>query len=151
MTSPSDPADQRSSDPWQQPPPPYPGQQPPHPQHWPAPPPYPGQQAAPGQQAWHQGPPPPAPYYAAQPNVVPRNPVLYAIASALIAGLGTGLGGHVGRAIFIFCTVVFTGLLSMIPFIGWLLIPLWIGAWIFSIYDGFQTAKRWNTQHGIIS
>ena len=98
------------------------------------------------QQAWG---PPPGMHYPMQ--VQSRNPILYALASALIAGLGTMLGGRVGRGILILCTVAFFGIAMLIPFIGWLLIPVWLAAWAFSIYDGYATARSWNTRHGIIS
>lgn len=84
-------------------------------------------------------------------QVQARNPLLYALASALIAGLGTMLGGRVGRGIVILFTVIFLGTVMWIPFIGWVLVPVWLASWAFSIYDGYSTARAWNTRHGIIS
>lgn len=84
-------------------------------------------------------------------QVQPRNPVLYALASFLIAGLGTMLGGQVGRGLLILVAVVVTWMLLFVPFIWLLTVPLWLGAWVFSVVDGYRTAQKWNRQHGIIS
>ena len=41
--------------------------------------------------------------------------------------------------------------------LGWILsiiligIPLLIGAWIWGLVDGYQSAQRWNRAHGIIA
>lgn len=104
-----------------------------------------------GHQQYVTGPPPMP--YAGHPvmQVQPRSPVLYALASFLIAGLGTMLGGQVGRGLVILAAVVVCWMLLFIPFVWLLTVPLWIGAWVFSVVDGYRTAQRWNSQHGIIS
>ncbi|MCK0112491.1 hypothetical protein MWU75_10110 [Ornithinimicrobium sp. F0845] len=84
-------------------------------------------------------------------QVQPRNPVLYALASFLVAGLGTMLGGEVGRGLLILASVVVAWMLLFVPFIWLLTVPLWLGAWVFSVVDGYRTAQQWNRQHGIIS
>lgn len=56
-----------------------------------------------------------------------------------------------GRGIVILCTVIFTTFMLFIPLLGLLVIPLWLLAWVFSIYDGYRTARDWNQAHGIIS
>lgn len=115
----------------------------PHGQPW-APPPLPPQQ-----QQWA---PPPAYYLQpGPPQVKPRSPALHAIASAVIPGLGTILGGAVGRGILILLILAIVGVLRFIPFLGLPFIPLWFIGWVWAIYDGHRTAREWNARHGIIS
>lgn len=104
----------------------------------------------PSQQPWA---PPPA-SYPVQPgyqHVKPRSPALHAIASFLIPGLGTMLGGAVGRGIVILLVLAVVGVLRFVPLLGLLFIPLWFVGWVLAIYDGHRTAKEWNARHGIIS
>lgn len=88
----------------------------------------------------------PAPYGYHRPAA--RNPMLYAFASFLVAGLGTMLAGKVGRGVGIFAAVMFCSMAILVPILGLLFIPLWFGAWIFGIVDGHRTAQDWNRRHG---
>lgn len=92
-----------------------------------------------------------APAYATGQQVQPRNPVLHALASLVIPGLGTMLGGRVGRGLAILGVEFITFLFFLIPFIGWLLLPVLLLIWVVSGVDGYRTAQKWNRQHGIIS
>lgn len=133
-------------------PPPW-NNQPSHGPPW-APPPLPPQQQ------WASSPLPPQRQWAppagswpppGYPHVRPRNPALYAIASAVIPGLGTLLGGAPGRGIVIFLVLAITGVLRFVPLLGLLFIPLWFVGWAFGIYDAHRTTRDWNARHGIIS
>lgn len=116
--------------------------QPPRSQPW-APPPLPPQQ---------QWAPPPTFYpHPGYPQVKPRSPALHALASAVIPGLGTLLGGAAGRGIVIFVVLAIVGALRFVPFLGLPFIPLWFIGWVFAIYDGHRAARDWNARHGIIS
>ena len=118
-------------------------------------------------QAPPQAPPPPAlqqaqpwgaPHAGAQPPgwpygqpqgqvVVPKNPVLGLVLSLLLPGLGSMVNGEVGKGCIILGLYALGWILSII-LIG---IPLLIGAWIWGLVDGYQSAQRWNRAHGIIA
>lgn len=112
------------------------------------PPPPPQHQHGPAPQ---HGYPPPVAYAHAGYAVQPRSPILFALASLLIGGLGTMLAGRVGRGLVILGMMLFNGLLILIPFLGLLFIPVAVGLWVFSGFDGYRTAQKWNRQHGIVS
>lgn len=97
------------------------------------------------------GYPPPVPYAHAGYAVQPRSPILFALASLLIGGLGTMLAGRVGRGLVILGIMFFNGFLIFIPFLGFLFILVAVGLWVFSGIDGYRTAQHWNQQHGIVS
>lgn len=93
----------------------------------------------------------PGSYPQGGPFVQPRNPILYALASLIIVGLGTMLGGRPIRGLILFGITFMTFVFTFIPFIGWLLIPVLIGLWVLSGFDGYRTAQKWNARHGILS
>lgn len=86
------------------------------------------------------------------PQIRPKTPGLYALASLLVPGLGTLLAGRIlyGAVLLIMLAVIAT--LTSIPLIGWL-IGLIVGLpfWIWCIWHAYRTAQRWNARHGIIS
>ena len=94
---------------------------------------------------------PPGGYPQRGPYVQPRYPILYALASLVTIGLGTMLGGRPIRGLFLLGTTVVTFIFTFIPFIGLLFIPLLVGLWVLSGYDGYRTAQKWNARHGILS
>lgn len=130
-------------------------------------PPWASSQAAARTQLPPQAPPPPALHQAqpwaapqagaqppgwpyAQPQgqvVVPKNPVLGLVLSFLLPGLGSMVNGEVGKGCIILGLYALGWILSII-LIG---IPLLIGAWIWGLVDGYQSAQRWNRAHGIIA
>jgi TM2 domain-containing membrane protein YozV len=110
-------------------------------------PPPPAQQA----QAWgapQAGVQPGYPYAPPQGQiVVPKNPVLGLVLSLLLPGLGSMVNGEVGKGCIILGLYALGWILSII-LIG---IPLLVGAWIWGLVDGYQSAQRWNQAHGIIA
>lgn len=84
---------------------------------------------------------------AVQQMIVPKNPALGVILSFFIPGLGSIVNGSVSRGVIIL--VVYA--------VGWILsfflvgIPILIGAWIWGLVDGYLSAQRWNSVHGIVS
>lgn len=92
---------------------------------------------------------PPQPY---PQQVQPKSPVLHGLASFLLVGLGTMLAGRVLTGIVLLCVGLTLALLTLIPFIGWL-IGLLVGFpyWIFCIWHGYHSARVWNRRHGILS
>ena len=121
--------------------------------------------AAYGGQAQHQVQAPPqyqgqpqyqgAPQYQGQPQyqaapqqvVMPKNPALGVILSFFIPGLGSIVNGSTSRGVTILVVYVVGVILSFF-LIG---IPVVIGAWVWGLVDGYQSAQRWNQEHGIVS
>jgi TM2 domain-containing membrane protein YozV len=79
--------------------------------------------------------------------VAPRSPAISLIASFFIPGLGSMINGRVGIGILILC-IYALGLILSFFLIG---VPIALGAWIWGMVDGYQSAQAWNRAHGIIS
>ena len=74
------------------------------------------------------------------PTVGEKNPVLAAILSLLIVGLGQIYNGQIGKGIvLIICYVISIVLCTIL--IG---IPLLVILWIYGIYDAYNTANKIN-------
>jgi TM2 domain-containing membrane protein YozV len=82
-----------------------------------------------------------------QLTVAPRSPAISLIASFFIPGLGSMINSRVGIGILILCLYAFGFILSFF-LIG---VPIALGAWIWGMVDGYQSAQAWNRAHGIIS
>jgi TM2 domain-containing membrane protein YozV len=73
-----------------------------------------------------------------------RNPVLAAVLSLIVAGLGQIYNGQVTRGvIFIIVQIINAALTAVL--IGWFLLPL-VGLW--SMIDAYTTAKHNNERYG---
>lgn len=103
----------------------------------------------------YQPPPPtsglPAMYGQGQPRpyyqVAPRSPALGVLASFFIPGLGSMINGRGGKgALILILNIV--GWLTVIFIVGWFIA---LGTWIWGMVAGFQDARKWNLDHGIIS
>jgi TM2 domain-containing membrane protein YozV len=79
--------------------------------------------------------------------VAPKNPAVSLIASFFIPGLGSMISGRVGIGILILGIYV-VGLILTFIIIGF---PIALGAWVWGMIDGYQSAVNWNRAHGIIS
>lgn len=79
--------------------------------------------------------------------VAPRSPAISLIASFFIPGLGSMINSRVGIGILILCIYAF-GLILSFFLIG---VPIALGAWIWGMVDGYQSAQAWNRARGIIS
>ena len=94
----------------------------------------------------YQGPPqaygpPPVQVIAA------KNPAVGVILSFFIPGLGTIVNGDTARGAIILGLYVFGWILTII-LIGF---PILIGAWVWGLVDGYLSAQRWNTAHGVLA
>jgi TM2 domain-containing membrane protein YozV len=94
----------------------------------------------------YQGPPqaygpPPVQLIAA------KNPAVGVILSFFIPGLGTIVNGDTARGAIILGLYVLGWILTII-LIGF---PILIGAWIWGLVDGYLSAQRWNTAHGVLA
>ena len=75
-----------------------------------------------------------------------RSPLIAAILSLIVAGLGQIYNGQIGKgAIFILIQLI-NGVLTAV-LIGWLLLPL-VGLW--AMIDAYITAKRNNERYGFL-
>ena len=78
-----------------------------------------------------------------QPGATSRNPAASLLASLLVPGLGTIINGETGKGLLILGTWLLSWLL-VLAVIGILLLP---AVWIYAIYDGYQSARRYNLAH----
>jgi len=69
-----------------------------------------------------------------------KNPVLAAVLSLLVVGLGQVYNGEVGKGILFFVLAIIIGL-TLFIFIGFILVPLF---WLFAAYDAYTTAEKIN-------
>ena len=72
-----------------------------------------------------------------------RNPILAAILSLIVAGLGQIYNGQVTKGVMFIIVQLINGALTAL-LIGWLLLPL-VGAW--SMIDAYLTAKHNNERY----
>ena len=94
----------------------------------------------------YQGPPP---AYGPPPVqvIAAKNPAVGVILSIFIPGLGTIVNGDTARGAIILGLYVFGWILTII-LIGF---PILIGAWVWGLVDGYLSAQRWNTAHGVLA
>jgi TM2 domain-containing membrane protein YozV len=84
-----------------------------------------------------------APVTAAPVTAAPinqRSPVVAAILSVIVCGLGQIYNGQLAKGIVYFIIAVICGLL-IIAVIGIILLPIW---WIIGIIDAYKTAEKIN-------
>jgi TM2 domain-containing membrane protein YozV len=75
-----------------------------------------------------------------------RNPVIAAILSLIVAGLGQIYNGQIGNGAIFMVIQLINGALTAV-LIGWLLLPL-VGLW--AMVDAYMTAKRNNERYGFM-
>ena len=75
-----------------------------------------------------------------------RNPLLAAILSLIIAGLGQIYNGQITKGVIFIVIQLINGALTAV-LIGWLLLPL-VGLW--ATVDAYMTAKRNNERYGFL-
>ena len=75
-----------------------------------------------------------------QPGTGSRNPVASLLASLLVPGLGTIINGETGKGTLILGAWLI-GWLLVLAVIGVFIVP---AVWIFGMYDGYQSARRYN-------
>jgi TM2 domain-containing membrane protein YozV len=75
-----------------------------------------------------------------------RNPVLAAILSLIVAGLGQIYNGQITKGVIFIVIQLINGALTAV-LIGWLLLPL-VGLW--AMVDAYMTAKRNNERYGFL-
>ena len=72
-----------------------------------------------------------------------RNPVLAAILSLIVAGLGQIYNGQIPKGVIFIIVQLINGALTAV-LIGWLLLPL-VGLW--AMIDAYMTAKHNNERY----
>jgi TM2 domain-containing membrane protein YozV len=99
-------------------------------------------------QPWQpMGQPMPYPQMQPAPLIKPKNPGAAAVLSFLVPGVGQLLNGDIWLGIGMMIVAVLAWF-SLFIVIGFILLP---AVYIWSIVEAYNTAKRWNTAHGIIS
>lgn len=78
-----------------------------------------------------------------QPGSTSRNPVASLLASLLLPGLGTIINGDTGKGILILVMWITAWILVLFT-VGVIIVP---AVWIYSMYDGFRGARRYNLAH----
>ncbi|MGH3147369.1 MAG: hypothetical protein ACRDTR_16350 [Rubrobacter sp.] len=73
-----------------------------------------------------------------------RNPILAAVLSLIVAGLGQIYNGQIGKGVIFIILQLINGALTTV-LIGWILLPI-VGLW--AIIDAYLTAKRNNERYG---
>nr|WP_294999106.1 zinc ribbon domain-containing protein [uncultured Methanobrevibacter sp.] len=74
-----------------------------------------------------------------------KNPILAAILSFFIIGLGQIYIGLTKKGIILFVSAIVCGILGLI-IIGWI---LWIIVWIYGIYDAYNSANKMSMGIGV--
>jgi TM2 domain-containing membrane protein YozV len=80
-----------------------------------------------------------------QPGATPKSPAIGVLLSVFVPGLGSMVNGNVGIGVTIL----------ILNIVGWFLvsaligIPIAIGSWMWGMVDGYLSAKKWNSAHGI--
>ena len=74
-----------------------------------------------------------------------RNPILAAVLSLIVAGLGQIYNGQVLKGVLFIIFQLINGALTLI-LIVWILMPI-VGLW--AVIDAYMTAKRTNERYGI--
>ena len=72
-----------------------------------------------------------------------RNPILAAILSLIVAGLGQIYNGQVGKGVIFIVIQLINGALTAV-LIGWILLPI-VG--LLAMIDAYMTAKRNNERY----
>jgi len=73
-----------------------------------------------------------------------RNPILAAILSIIVAGLGQIYNGQIGKGVVFIILQIINGALTVV-LIGWILMPI-VGLW--ATVDAYLTARRNNERQG---
>jgi TM2 domain-containing membrane protein YozV len=83
----------------------------------------------------------------AQLQVVPKNPAVALIVSVFLPGVGSMISGQsaVGAAIL---AAYLLGWVLTLVLVGFLIVPV---AWVFGLVHAYQSAQRWNRDHGFTS
>jgi TM2 domain-containing membrane protein YozV len=83
----------------------------------------------------------------AQPQVVPKNPAVALIVSVFLPGVGSMISGQpaVGTAILVAYVL---GWILTLVLVGFVIL---LAAWVFGLVHAYQSAQRWNRDHGFTS
>jgi TM2 domain-containing membrane protein YozV len=91
-----------------------------------------------------------APHQTGQPaqlQVVPKNPAVALIVSVFLPGVGSMISGQTAVGTVILIAYLLGWVLTLV-LVGFVIVP---AAWVFGLVHGYQSAQRWNRDHGFIS
>jgi TM2 domain-containing membrane protein YozV len=82
-----------------------------------------------------------------QAQLVPKNPAVALIVSFFLPGVGSMISGQpaVGAAILV---AYILGWILTLVIVGFLIL---LAAWVFGLVHAYQSAQRWNREHGFVS
>jgi TM2 domain-containing membrane protein YozV len=83
----------------------------------------------------------------AQQQVVPKNPAVALIVSVFLPGVGSMISGQAAVGTVILVAYLLGWVLTVV-LVGFVIVP---AAWVFGLVHGYQSAQRWNRDHGFIS
>lgn len=75
-----------------------------------------------------------------------RNPILAAVLSLIVAGLGQIYNGQIGKGVIFIVIQLINGALTAV-LIGWVLLPI-VGLW--AMIDAYLIAKHNNERYGFM-
>ncbi len=83
----------------------------------------------------------------AQPQVVPKNPAVALIVSVFLPGVGSMISDQPAIGTVILVSYVLGWVLTLV-LVGFVIVP---AAWVFGLVHAYQSAQRWNREHGFTS
>jgi TM2 domain-containing membrane protein YozV len=100
-----------------------------------------GADAVDGAQAPHQSVQP------AQLQVLPKNPAVALIVSVFLPGVGSMISGQATIGTLILISYIVGWILTLF-IVGFIIVP---AVWIWGLVHAYQSAQRWNRDHGFVS
>jgi TM2 domain-containing membrane protein YozV len=85
--------------------------------------------------------------HPAQLNVVPKNPAVALIVSVFLPGVGSMISDQPAVGTVILVSYVLGWVLTLF-IVGFVIVP---AAWVFGLVHAYQSAQRWNRDHGFTS
>lgn len=83
----------------------------------------------------------------AQLQVVPKNPAVALIVSVFLPGVGSMISGQTSIGTLILISYIVGWILTLF-IVGFIVVP---AVWIWGLVHAYQSAQRWNRDHGFVS
>jgi TM2 domain-containing membrane protein YozV len=85
--------------------------------------------------------------HPAQLQTVPKNPAVALIVSVFLPGVGSMISGQPAVGTVILLAYLLGWVLTLV-LVGFVIVPV---AWVFGLVHAYQSAQRWNRDHGFTS
>jgi TM2 domain-containing membrane protein YozV len=83
----------------------------------------------------------------AQLQVLPKNPAVALIVSVFLPGVGSMISGQAAIGTLILISYIVGWILTLF-IVGFIIVP---AVWIWGLVHAYQSAQRWNRDHGFVS